>query len=317
MESLFKLVVGLESEEKILGVYEVRVFVNWSEPIDFWTGKRYVRRKALGFQKGFPAVFLISESRVFLMTEFTTSRVYTGIMVPIIPASKKKHRTFYMELALDKMVKYSFKGTKNYILFEPHGQLGTTIIQFKGLPENTKKEIEQALEKARASNLRAPDAGTLISDKPVREMFTLRWQIINAQRRKTPMPEAAAETVVGPVVEIEPAKIVIPLTKSELIINTEAATPEASTITESSEPFPASQQKSTLPHTEIEATNPSISPEKAESLYFSKDEVKPEQKQRLEGIWKSLVPRETICPYCKTRVLTIDRKCPRCGAINL
>nr|MDO8082099.1 hypothetical protein [Candidatus Freyarchaeota archaeon] len=307
----------MESEEKILGVYEVRVFVNWSEPIDFWTGKSYARRKALGFQKGFPAVFLISESRAFLMSEFTTGRVYTGIMVPIIPTSKKKHRTFYMELALDKIVKYSFKETKNYILFEPHGQLGTIIIQFKGLPENTKKEMEKALEKARALNLRAPDAGTLISDKPVREMFSLRWQIINAQRRKTPTPGAAAETVVEPVVEIEPAQIVIPLAKSELIINAEAATPEASTITEISETAPASQQESTLLPVEIEAANPSVSSEKVESLYSGSDEVNPEQEQRLEGIWKSLVPRETICPYCKTRVFTIDRTCPRCGAINL
>jgi hypothetical protein len=304
----------LESEEKILGKYEVRVYVNWSEPIEFWTGKRYVRRKALGFQKGFPAVFLISESRVFLMSEFNASRIYSGIMVPIFPTSRKKHRTFYMELALDKIVKYSFKGTKNYILFEPHGQLGITIIQFKNLPENTKKEMEEVLEKARTLNLRAPDAGTLISDKPVREIFLLRWQIINAQRQKTPMPQASVEAVVNSVVEIEPSRIVIPSAKSELIINTETTIPEASTVTEISEPAPASQQESALPVAKIEVAS---TPSEKFELLFGREEVKPENKQRLEGIWKSLVPRETICPYCKTRVLTIDRICPRCGAINL
>lgn len=306
----------MESKERILGEYEVRVYVNWSEPINFWTGKKYVRRKALGFQKGFPAVFLISSSRVFLISEFTASRVYTGIMLPIIPASKKKHRAFYMELALDKIVKYSFEGTKNYILFEPHGQLGITIIQFKDLPENTKNEMEEKLEKARALNLSAPDAGILISDKPVRELFSIRWKIINTRRRKTGIPQAAAKTVLQSVVEIEPTRIIIPPTKAELIINPEENIPEASTISEIYEFTPASQQESTLPTAEIEVANHSMSTEKSELHYSIRDEVKPD-KQRLEGIWKSLVPKETICPYCKTRVLTIDKKCPRCGAINL
>lgn len=300
----------MASEEKILGKYEVRVFVNWSEPIDFWTGKKYVRRKALGFQKGFPADFLISESRIFLMSDFTPSRVYTGIMVPIFPASKKKHRTFYMELALDKIVKYSFEGTKNYILFKPHGQLGTTIIQFKGLTENTKKEIQGTLEKAKALNLRAPDAGTLISDKPVREMFSLRWQIINAQRQKTLTSEAGTETILKSVVEIEPTRIIIPPTRTELVIN-----PEAAKINEISESAPTPHQESMLQIAEIKTVNHSMVSEL--EIFYGKDETKTEDKERLEGIWKSLAPKETICPYCKTRVLTIDKTCPRCGAINL
>ncbi|WXG42105.1 MAG: hypothetical protein WED07_15300 [Candidatus Freyarchaeum deiterrae] len=301
----------MESEEKILGKYDVRVFVNWSEPIDLWTGKRYARRKALGFQKGFPATFIISESRVFLITEFTNSRVYTGIMVPVFPASKSKHRAFYMELALDKIVKYSFEKTKNYIIFMPHGQLGTTIIQFKDLPENVKKEIGETLGKARALNLRAPEAGILISDRAIREMFSLRWQIINAQRKATPTP------ISNMVAEPEYTQITIPLAKLKTAPNTGAASQEASMVTEIPETLTAPQQGSKLPLVEIEATGSSTSSEKVESHNFRRDEVKPETKQRLDGIWKSMVPRETICPYCKKRVFTIDKECPCCGAINL
>lgn len=301
----------MEVEEKILGKYEVRVFVNWSEPIDFWTGKRYVKRNALGFQKGFPADFLISESRVFLMSDFTPGRVYTGIMVPILPASKKKHRTFYMELALDKIVKYSFEGTKNYILFKPHGQLGTTIIQFKDLPESTKKEIEETLKKAKSLNVRAPDAGTLISDKPVREIFSLRWQIINSQRQKTPTPEAILKSVE----EIEPKRIIIPPTRTELIINPEGEIPGESKIIVTSQSDQNVPQESILSPSEIKSVNHSMVSQI--EAFYGGGQAKTEYKERLEGIWKSLVPKETICPYCKTRVLTIDRKCPRCGAINL
>ncbi|MEM3586878.1 MAG: hypothetical protein QXO71_06090, partial [Candidatus Jordarchaeaceae archaeon] len=229
-----------------MGSYDVRVYVNWSEPIELWTGKKYVKRKALGLQKGFPAVFLISESRIFLMSEFVPSRVYTGIIVPFLPTSKEKHRTFYMELALDKIVRYSFKEAKNYIIFEPHGQLGTTIVQFKELPENTRKEIEEKLERAMALNLKAPDAGRLISDKPVREIFLLRWQIINTQRQKTPKIEATVEEIVKSVEEIEPKRVIIPPTRAELVINPEAEISEA-TISDISVDTSVSQKESKMP----------------------------------------------------------------------
>ncbi|MHA1578872.1 MAG: hypothetical protein ACTSUQ_04470 [Candidatus Freyarchaeota archaeon] len=55
-----------------------------------------------------------------------------------------------------------------------------------------------------------------------------------------------------------------------------------------------------------------------ETLYSSEEEkIEPEEKKRRENAWKSLIPKETDCPYCKMRVLTIERVCPHCGAINL
>ena len=51
--------------------------------------------------------------------------------------------------------------------------------------------------------------------------------------------------------------------------------------------------------------------------YQGDEELSREEREKLEKIWKSLIPRETICPYCKMRVLTLDRECPHCGAINL
>ncbi|MEM2145280.1 MAG: hypothetical protein QW279_07960, partial [Candidatus Jordarchaeaceae archaeon] len=219
--------------EKILEKYQCRVLVNWGKPLPFWTGKKFVKREALG---DFPALFFISESRVFLMTEYTTGRVYVGIIVPIIPVTRKKHRILYMELALDKIeenpgTKRKFAYFKdNTLYFKPHGQLGRTKIVFQGLPKKFKKEIDETLQKAKALNLSAPDAGILITDRPIREVYEERIRIINAQRQKTPKPILTQEEIV----ETESAEITMPTIKYESMVEPETILQETHTTKEKS-----------------------------------------------------------------------------------
>ncbi|MHA1643776.1 MAG: hypothetical protein ACTSV0_01965 [Candidatus Freyarchaeota archaeon] len=357
--------------EKILGSYEVSVNVSWGKPLDFWNGKRFIKRRALNFRDGFPAHFIISESRVFLMSEFT-HQLLVGIVVPVIPVTKRKHKALYLELALDKLVKYSFGLVKNSIFFEPHGQLGKTMIEFKGLPGKIKKEIAETLERARALNMKAEDAGILISDRPVKEVFIERMKAINAQRQKTLTTEAK--------IEQEPT----PSTETFTQESTQLETPESETIpletkqpqeeigvteslvmseeTESAKPGESveggvgerdSLEEMRLPLREVvcpmcgskvvenspcpkcgtivraptqlptqravDSASEAYGIETGDFLvgYQGDEELSLEEKEKLEKIWKSLIPRETICPYCKMRVLTLDRECPHCGAINL
>lgn len=370
-------------EEKILGSYEVSVNVSWGKPLDFWNGKRFIKRRALNFRDGFPAHLLISESRVFLMAEFT-HQLLVGIVVPVIPVTKRKHKALYLELALDKLVKYSFGLVKNSIFFEPHGQLGKTMIEFKGLSGKIKKEIAETLERARALNMKAEDAGILISDRPVKEVFIERMKAINAQRQKTLTTEAATEQepIKPPAHTV--AQEPTPSTETFTQESAQSEMPESETIpleakppqeeirvteslviseeTESAEPGESvvggvgekdSIGEMRLPLREVVCpkcgsrvveNNPcpecgtivrvptqlptqqavdsvseadGIETEDLDLEYQGDEELSREEREKLEKIWKSLIPRETICPYCKMRVLTLDRECPHCGAINL
>lgn len=314
--------------EKILEKHQCRVLVNWGKPLPFWTGKKFVKREALG---DFPALFFVSESRVFLMTEYTTGRVYVGIIVPIIPVTRKKHRILYMELALDKIEenpgtkrKFAyFKG--NTLYFKPHGQLGRTKIVFQGLPKKFKKEIDETLQKARALNLSAPDAGILITDRPIREVYEERIRIINAQRQKTLKLTLTQEEMVKP----ESAEITMPTIKYESMMETEPIFQENHATKEKSKTKPTrllqkeSPKKPTVEHAKLQTAEPILEGkpqqmEKIETDFYSESrEQHIENLERLQKTWQSLAPRETICTYCKKRVLTIDRKCPHCGAINL
>ncbi|MFB0563792.1 MAG: hypothetical protein ACETWM_21555 [Candidatus Lokiarchaeia archaeon] len=292
-------------KEKFLGEFEVNVKVDWGKPVEIWEGEGYVERRALDYPEGFLARLLISESRVFLITEFT-EEFKMGILAPVISGVEKKQRSLYMELALDKLEKYSFGMVKNTILFKPHGRLGKTIIEFKNLPGKMKKEIAESLEKARALKRKALNAGILVSDRPIREIYEERIKIIETQRLETPTQEVTEES--------EPEEISIPLATAETIPKMEPVPAEEPKITEPAEPIPELQQE---PTEKIDVTEPSVPIEEIESANSERKELEVKYKKRLEKIWKSLIPRETICPYCKKRVLTIDRECPDCGAINL
>lgn len=375
--------------EKIWDKYQCRFLVNWGKPLPFWTGQKFVKKEALG---DFPGLLLVSESRVFLMTEYTKGRVYAGVVVPIVPVTRQQHRILYMELALDKIEENLGTGRKfayfkdNALYFKPHGQLGRTKIVFQGLVKKFKKEIDEKLQKARALNLSAPDAGILITDRPLRQVYEERMRIINAQQRKPPTPEATVEKKSDP--------ITFPTVKYESIAETEPTVHEKPIETEKSKPTPILQHESTTPIKEIELTQPLLPAEKMKSKKsyrtmerleekttaekvetpikeiicpncgtrinintpcpkcgsitlnsvktetsqvaepsFEQENQQPkkleaetypwskkqsaETLEKLEKTWRSLALRETICPYCKKRVLTIDRRCPHCGAINL
>lgn len=302
--------MDLGLKEKILGEFEVTVNVEWGKPIDIWDGEEYVKRQALDYPEGFLARLLISETRIFIITEFT-DEFKMGILTPIIPGIEKKIPSLYMELAIDKVEKYSFGLVKNEIMFSPHGQLGRTTIEFRKLPAKFKKEIPKILEKARALKLKAKDAGILFSDRPIKEVYEERMSVINAQRLETPTPETGAEP--------ESEEITIPTAKSQTIRKMETVPSEETKISELPEPAPEIQEEEKVQseEIEIEITEPPVPIEEIELAHSESEELKAEEANRLEKTWKSLVPRETICPYCKKRVLTIDRVCPDCGAINL
>ncbi len=290
--------------EKFLGEFEVYVNVDWGKPLDFWDGEGYVERKALGFPEGFLARLLISESRVFLITEFTPDFAM-GILSPTIPGVEKKQRSLYIELAIEKIEKVSFGLTKNVILFKPHGQLGRTVIEFKNLPEKAKKEIAESLEKARALKRPAPDAGIMSSGRPVKEIYEERLRIIASQGTSTLLeqPSSPEHSETSTI-----TKVVKSMSKIKFV-------PPRISFSKTKESSPPNQPPS-APQ-EGEKAESTIIGEEIESLYSKDDEVEPKEMEKREEIWKSLVPKETICPYCTRRVLSIDRKCPHCGAVNL
>ncbi len=297
-------------KEKILGEFEVNVNVDWGKPLSIWEGEEYVKRQSLDYREGFFARLLVSESRMFIITEFTDD-FKMGILTPVISGVEKKQRSLYLELALNKMDKYYFGMMKNTILFKPHGVLGKIIIEFKNLSGELKKTIPETLEKARALKIRTPNSGILVSDRPIKEIFEERMRIINAEKREP-------KYQIAPEIESENETISVPLATSEFKPNTETVLPEASPISESSESKPAVQEEGPSPSTnEIQVTEPSVAIEEIKTAHSMSKEVEIEEAKKLEKTWKSLVPKETICPYCKKRVLTIDRTCPDCGAINL
>lgn len=314
--------------EKILEKYPVRVLVDWGKPLRFWNGKKYVKKQAL---EDFPALFFVSESRIFLMSDYTKDPkllVVRTSSIPIpTPVSGSKQRVFYMELALDKLEKKTGSNRKivyfrdNTLYFKPHGQLGRTRVTFKGLPKKFKKEIDEILQKASALNVIAPDAGILITDRPLKEVYEERIQIINTQRQKTLVP---VETV-----KPKSEEFTMPTIKYESTMETEPIFKEKQITTEKSKaiqtPIPqtGSSEKSTMEHADLQTVEPILKKENQQmekveaELYSENKEQHIETLERLQKTWQSLTPRETICPYCKKRVLTIDRKCPHCGAINL
>ncbi|MEM2959469.1 MAG: hypothetical protein QW261_14310 [Candidatus Jordarchaeaceae archaeon] len=291
--------------EKFLGEFEVNVNVDWGKPLNFWDGEGYVEKQALNFPEGFLARLLISESRVFLITEFTPDFAM-GILTPTMPGVEKKQRSLYMELAIEQMEKVSFGMTKNVILFKAHGQLGRTVIEFKNLPEKAKKEIAESLEKARALKRSAPDAGILSSGRPVKEIYEERLRIIESQRINVPMEQPSSPEPSEPSTI---TKLVKSISKIKIV-------PPKISFSKTKETISPPQQSTSMPQ-EGEKKESTIIGEEIESLYSKIDEAEPEETEKQEVIWKSLVPKETICPYCTRRVLTIDRKCPHCGAVNL
>ncbi|MHA1363561.1 MAG: hypothetical protein ACTSP1_13670, partial [Candidatus Freyarchaeota archaeon] len=237
------------------------------------------------------------------MADFITGRIYVGIVVPVIPITRRKHRSLYLELALDKLEKYSFGVVKNSIFFHAHGQVGRTIIEFKGLPGKIKKEIAETLERARALNIKAEDAGILISDRPVKEVFIERMKAINAQRQKILTTEAATEQ--------EPIK------------------PPAHTVaqepTPSTETFTQESAQSEMPESEtipLEAKPPQEEIGVTESLVISEETESAEPgESAVGGVGEKdsigemrLPPREVVCPRCGSRVVE-NSPCPECGTI--
>lgn len=161
--------LGLSDSEVVLGSYHVWVNVSWEKKIPVHTADKIIGLRNFKCKKGFPAWMLISESRLFLLSEFNTQTKF----MYILPLSGKKRQSFYMELALEKLFRYSF-GANNFIEFEPHGQVGKTKIDFKSISNIQKQRIQENIEKAKILNKNAPGVGIIITGRSVEKVFNER-----------------------------------------------------------------------------------------------------------------------------------------------
>nr|MDO8079487.1 zinc ribbon domain-containing protein [Candidatus Freyarchaeota archaeon] len=209
----------MSSSEAVLGDYNVWINISWGGMIPLQIADKTVGLQKIKYKKGIPAWMLISESRLILISEF---KGQTKFMY-VLPLNRKKNHSLYMELALGKLHRYSFGTSKNYIEFEPHGQVGKTRIEFKSLSSIQKLRIQQTLEKAKALNKQAPEAGIIISGKPVEEVFTERTgltsmrETIQALRspmrfeQQTPLSQQKTQEVLEPAkTDISPKETVCP-----------------------------------------------------------------------------------------------------------
>ncbi|MFB0562408.1 MAG: hypothetical protein ACETWM_14480 [Candidatus Lokiarchaeia archaeon] len=160
----------MSNSETIMGSYDAWVNVSWGNIIPVQMADKTVELRKIKYKKGIPAWILISESRLFLLSEFNAQTKF----MYVLPLSRKKRHSLYMELALEKLHGYSFGTFNNYIEFEPHGQVGKTRIDFKSISIRQKQLLQGNLEKAKILNTKAPDVGIVISGRPVEEVFMER-----------------------------------------------------------------------------------------------------------------------------------------------
>lgn len=156
-------------EDKFLGRHRVRLNIYWEKDID--------GRSKLNFPKGFPARLYITESRLIIISEFYShDKVYK--LVRRIPIGWMRYNTVYVELAIDKIQKYSFGRFRSYIILEPHGNVGKTKIDLYNLSKEEKKLIKEDLDTAKVFRKPATESGIVILDRPIAETVAQRFTML-------------------------------------------------------------------------------------------------------------------------------------------
>lgn len=163
------------------------------------------------------------------------------------------------------------------------------------------------IEKVRALRLNPSNAGAQTAARPVTEARKETTQIIYSQPAETPKPETPVSS--------RPVQT-IPTVKVKPTTDTKTVSLKESKKTKILGLIPVFRQKQISLSKETPAKSPIFSVG-IESFYSKDVEIKPEVAEKMKKIWESFIPRETICPYCRKPVLSIDNKCSHCGAVNL
>ncbi|MEM2145173.1 MAG: hypothetical protein QW279_07425 [Candidatus Jordarchaeaceae archaeon] len=156
-------------EDKLLGRHRVRLNISWEKDID--------GRNKINFSGGFPARLYITESRLIIISEFySQDKVYK--VIKRVPIGWMRYNTVYVELAIDKIQKYSFGRFRSYIILEPHGSVGRTKIDLYNLSKEEKRLIKEDLDTAKVFRKPATESGIVILDRPIAETVTQRFTML-------------------------------------------------------------------------------------------------------------------------------------------
>ncbi len=257
-------------DDKLLGRHRVRLNVFWEKEIK--------NRDKLNFYKGFPATLFITESRLIITSEFY-SQDKASRFVARIPVGWMRYNTVYVELAIDKIKKYSFGIFGSHILLEPHGKVGETKIIFYHLSRGERRLIKEDLETARVFKKPAPEAGIVILDRPIGDVVRQRFAMLRH------------EAVISKYFK-RPEVKKIPI---ERVVIKETANVSAS---------------------REEAVQSGIGEvrEKAEKLNQALENMLEATPQ--ERVWMTLQAQVTKCRFCGQEILKSSKRCSKCGAVN-
>lgn len=256
-------------DDKLLGRHRVRLNVFWEKEIK--------NRDKLNFYKGFPATLFITESRLIITSEFY-SQDKVSRFVARIPVGWMRYNMVYVELAIDKIKKYSFGIFGSYILLEPHGKVGETKIIFYHLSRGERRLIKEDLETAKIFNKPAPEAGIVILDRPIGDVVRQRFAMLRHEAvisRYFKRPEAK---------KIPIERVVI---KETANVGTSGEGAVQSGI-------------------EVR--------EKAEKLNQLLENMLGATPQ--ERVWMTLQAQVTKCRFCGQEILKSSKRCAKCGAVN-
>ncbi len=270
IERRIELPLTAFEDDKLLSRYSVRLNIDWQKEID--------GRSNLKFFKGFPAKLFISESRLIITSEFY-SQDRASRFVGRIPVGWMRYNTVYIELAINKIKKYSFGIFGNYITFEPHGNVGETKITFYNLSREERKLIKWDLDTARIFKKPALESGIVILDRPIEDVvkqrfLTLRHEAIISKYQKE------SETKRIPIDRV-------------LVKKNANASPIA--------------KEGKLGGTKILKEGVEEINKHLENALLTTPQ---------EYVWMALQAQVTKCRFCGQDILKGSKRCNRCGAIN-
>jgi len=260
-------------DDKLLSRHKVRLNISWEKDIK---GKN-----KLNFFKGFPAKLYITESRLIISSEFY-SQDRVSRFVGRIPIGWMRYNTVYVELAIDKIKKYSFGLFGSHVALEPHGNVGETKINFYNLSRGERKLIKEDLDTARVFRKPAPESGVVILDRPIADAVTQRFAML---RHEAVISKYSPKKPEVKKVKKIPIKRVSIKEKADVGTAVETVQSVVGKVKEKAE--------------------------KRGRLLENVLETSPQERVRM-----TLQAQVIKCRFCGQEILKSAKKCVRCGAIN-